>query len=380
MSAGPDTTLLRARTEGGGRVSNVELFFDLVFAFAVTQLSHRLLGRLDAANAGETLLLFLAVWWVWIYTSWVTNWLDPDHRAVRLLLFALMGAGLVLSASIPAAFGERRLAFALAVVAMQLGRALFMTAVLRGVSATNHRNFVRISIWSACSAVFWIAGGVAARAWAAPLFGIALAIEFVAPSLGFAVPRLGRSATTDWDVDGGHLAERCSAFVLIALGESITVTGAEFFEDVWNGVNFAAFAASLLGSIALWWIYFDRAAEIGRARIASAPDPGRLARIAYTYLHALLIAGIVVTAVGDALAIHAPTRTARAVDAAVVAAGPILFLLGMAGFGRVVGGMRTVGMLVACALLGLASIVLAGHRLIALDAASSLILLAVACA
>ena len=110
-------TYLRTRQgHEHGKVTFIELFFDLVFVFAITQLSHSLLADLTFAGAAEIVLLFMAVWWAWIYTSWVTNWLDPERTPVRLLLLALMLAGLVLSTSIPTAFGERGLSFALAYV------------------------------------------------------------------------------------------------------------------------------------------------------------------------------------------------------------------------------------------------------------------------
>ena len=118
-------SLLRRDGAERSRVTMVELFFDLVFVFAITQLSHWLLAHPDAQGALRTGLLLAAVWWVWIYTSWCTNWLDPERAPVRVALFALMLAGLVMSASIPQAFGERGLAFAAAYVAMQLGRTLF---------------------------------------------------------------------------------------------------------------------------------------------------------------------------------------------------------------------------------------------------------------
>jgi low temperature requirement protein LtrA len=138
--------MLRTRSEHtSSRVTTVELFFDLVFVFAVTQLSHRLLAHLDGLGAIQTALLLVAVWWVWIYTSWVTNWLDPDSTPVRFMLFGLMLAGLVLSASIPEAFESRALAFAGAYVVMQVGRSLFMLWALRGHSETNFRNFQRIT-------------------------------------------------------------------------------------------------------------------------------------------------------------------------------------------------------------------------------------------
>src|SRR6201747_942226 len=107
------------------RVTYAELFFDLVFVFAVTQISHTLLARFTLSGGLQTTLLFLAVWWVWVYTSWITNWLDPERTPVRILLFLLMLGGLVLSTSIPKAFESRGLWFALAYAAMQVGRTTF---------------------------------------------------------------------------------------------------------------------------------------------------------------------------------------------------------------------------------------------------------------
>src|SRR5215467_936074 len=96
------------------RVTSAELFFDLVFVFAVTQISHTLLHHFTPLGAVQVTLLFLAVWWVWVYTTWVTNWLNPELTPVRILLFLMMLGGLVLSTSIPTAFEERGLWFATA--------------------------------------------------------------------------------------------------------------------------------------------------------------------------------------------------------------------------------------------------------------------------
>src|ERR1700745_741723 len=138
------------------RVTNAELFFDLVFVFAITQLSHMLLGRFNALGAVQVTLLFLAVWWVWVYTTWVTNWLDPEQTPVRILLFLLMLGGLVLSTSIPTAFEGGGLWFATAHAAMQVGRTAFwLLATPRDRTLARH-NAIRILIWLCCSAVFWI--------------------------------------------------------------------------------------------------------------------------------------------------------------------------------------------------------------------------------
>ena len=326
--------LLRPR--GGhdhARVTFVELFFDLVFVFAVTQLSHGLLAHLSLRGALETGLLMLAVWWVWIFTSWITNWLDPEQRPVRIMLFVLMAAGLVLSASIPQAFGPRGLAFAAAYVFMQVGRSLFMLWALGRHDAGNFRNFQRIIAWLIASGVFWIAGGLAGGDPRLVLWAIAIGIEYLMPTAGMWVPGLGRSLPQDWRIDGPHLAERCAQFVLIGLGESLVVTGATFADMAWDRFALEAFIAAFLGSVAMWAVYFNIGAERASHHIATAREPGRLGR-GYTYLHILIVAGIIVSAVADEIALTRPHGHADLSAVLVIVGGPMLYLLGNALFKR----------------------------------------------
>ncbi len=327
--------LLRTRKgHEHSRVTFVELFFDLVFVFAVTQLSHNLIAHFTARGLAETALLFMAVWWVWIFTSWVTNWLDPDRAPVRLMLFALMLAGLVLSTSIPKAFEDKGLVFAGAYVFMQVGRCLFMLWVLKDVSPGNYRNFLRITSWLALSGVFWIAGGLSHGEWRFAFWLVALAIEYVSPSVYFWTPGLGRSTTADWDVEGAHMAERCGLFIIIALGESILVTGAKFAELPWTAATVGAFLAAFVGSVAMWWVYFNVGAERASRHIAASSDAGRVARLAYTYLHLPLVAGIVLAAVGDELVLAHPTGHTDAKTAAVLIGAPAIYLVGNLMFKR----------------------------------------------
>ncbi|QEL24681.1 hypothetical protein FQV39_20390 [Bosea sp. F3-2] len=346
--------LLRERVEHQhARVSYVELFFDLVFVFAITQISHTLLEHFSGLGLAQAAFLLGAVWWVWIYTSWVTNWLDPEQAPVRLMLFVLMLFGLIMSCSVPGAFGSSGLAFAGAYVAIQLGRSLFTTASLKDASPTNYRNFQRITIWLSVSALFWIAGGLSEGNLRFGLWIIALGIEYAGPALGFHVIGLGRSMTTDWDVEGGHLAERCALFIIIALGESILITGATAAKLPVTGVNLTAFLNSFVSSVAMWWIYFHIGAERGSHVIAHASDPGRIARIAYTYLHVLLVAGIILVAVGDELVIAHALGHTDAKTAIAVVAGPAFYLLGNLLFKRVTGGWYPLSHLVGLGLLAL---------------------------
>jgi low temperature requirement protein LtrA len=151
--------LLRSRDGGEQPVTALELFFDLVFVFAVTQLSHRLLDHLDVGAVLETLLLLLVVWSAWVGTAWITNWFDPVRLPVRLMLVAAMLASLLMSVAIPEAFGGRGLMFALAYVAIQVGRTAFVLIALGGTHPLS-RNFQRVLSWYVASGVLWIIGGL----------------------------------------------------------------------------------------------------------------------------------------------------------------------------------------------------------------------------
>src|SRR5580692_3640779 len=167
------------------RVTNAELFFDLVFVYAVTQLSHMLPGRFTAPGAVQNTLLFLAVWWTWVYTTWITNWLDPEQTPVRILLFLLMLGGVVLSVSIPTAFGARGLWFAIAYAAMQVGRTLFWLLSTPRPRKAARMNAIRILIWLSVSSAFWIAGGLARGDARLGIWIVALSIEYISPMVRF---------------------------------------------------------------------------------------------------------------------------------------------------------------------------------------------------
>ncbi|RXH15437.1 low temperature requirement protein A [Bradyrhizobium guangzhouense] len=310
------------------RVTNAELFFDLVFVFAVTQVSHTLLNHFTPSGALEVTLLFLAVWWVWVYTAWVTNWLNPDLTPVRILIFLMMLGGLVLSTTIPTAFDGRGLWFAIAYAAMQVGRTAFwLFATPRHRTAVRH-NAIRILVWLCGSAVFWILGGLAhgeARLW---FWSAALGIEYVSPAVRFWVPKLGFSSVEAWAVEGGHMAERCAGFIIIALGEAVVVNGATFAELTWSADNILAFVACLVGSIAMWWVYFHKGAEAGSEVISKAAESGRVARLAYTYLHMPIVAGIILTAVSDELVLKHPTGHSDLRTIVSTIGGPLVFLVG----------------------------------------------------
>jgi low temperature requirement protein LtrA len=320
------------------RVTYAELLFDLVFVFAVTQISHTLLAQFTPLGAVQTTLLLLSVWWVWVYTSWVTNWLNPELTPVRILLFLLMLGGLVLSTSIPKAFESRGLWFAAAYAAMQVGKTVFLWASTPPNRTLARMSAVRITAWLSVSAIFWIAGGFAQGHQRLAFWAVALAIEYISPAVRFWIPKYGASSVADWVIEGGHMAERCAGFIIIALGESIVVTGATFADLAWTTETVAGFASAFIGALAMWWIYFHKGAEAGSELISRSSEPGRLARLAYTYLHMPIVAGIILSAVANELVLQHPggDTDLRTVLSAI--GGPLLFLVGTILFKHTIRG------------------------------------------
>jgi low temperature requirement protein LtrA len=196
-------------------------------------------------------------------------------------------------------------------------------------------NFTRITIWALAEAPLWIAGVLSDAASARMMFwGGALAIASMGPFTGFRVPGLGRSETRHWKVEGHHFSERCGLFIIIALGESILVTGGAFGRTEWAASNIAAFASAFVGTIAMWWLYFDIGAERAARQLSQDKDPGRMARLAYTYFHIPIVAGIIITAASDEMAVAHPDGPAQPAAIAALVGGPALYLFGNLIFKR----------------------------------------------
>ena len=313
---------LRPRRVGETQqTTTVELFFDLVYVFAVTQLSHQVLGDLSVAGVARAAFLLLVVWWAWIYTTRMANWFDPASPAVRGVLTAVMLASLLMAAALPEAFGKQGPVFAASYVALQVGR----NAAAAWLLHRRHRLrdlFERLVVWSAAAGVLWLAGATLVGDYRLLLWMPALALELAAPVAGYWLPGRGRTATIDYDIEGGHFVERCQTFILIALGESIVVTGATASAAGLTTTVVLCLSVAFVETAALWWLYFGATAEHARATMSTCDDPGRLARDAYTYLHLPIIAGIIATAVASDLLIVAPHGAPRGVALAMISGGP----------------------------------------------------------
>jgi low temperature requirement protein LtrA len=317
----------RRQPSAESRVTMLELFYDLVFVFAVTQVSHVLLEHLTWEGVVQAALVLLVVWWSWNYTTWFTNEIDPSSVVVRLVLIGLMLASLVQAIAIPGAFGQHGLLFAGAYVAIQLGRQSFLTFAAAERGTLERRRATRILIWFAAAAVPWLAGGLAEGDTRTALWVVALALDYLAPIAYFRVPGLAGLPADAWSVETRHFAERFQLFVILALGESIVLTGATTSSETLDAATVIAFGIAFLITAAFWWLYFDYVARIAERRLELAPDRTKLARDAFTYLHVVLIAGVILSAVGDELVIAHPGDTLPDGELAAVVAGPALYLL-----------------------------------------------------
>jgi low temperature requirement protein LtrA len=323
------THFSRRQGRDGQRATSLELFYDLVFVFAITQISHHLLEHLNWEGAGQSALLLMVVWWSWNYTTWVTNELDPESAVVRLLMIALMLASLMMAVAIPDAFGDDALLFVGCYLAIQLGRHAFLTFAAADRGEPERERAGRILTWFALAGVFWVAGALAEGETRTLLWLIALAIDYGAPLTLYWVPGRPRLHGSAWEVETAHFSERFGLFIIIALGESIVVTGSTASEIGLDNRTAIAFATAFLGTAALWWLYFSVVARIGEERLASETvNRTTLARDAYTYLHVVLVAGVVVSAVGDELVIAHPREAlGSTAEVAAVVGGPALYLL-----------------------------------------------------
>lgn len=347
---------VRRATGRAPGVTTMELFFDLVYVFAIIQLSSLLAHHLSVEGGLQTLVLFGAVWWVWNYTTWATNWIDPDRLPVRVLMVVLMGLGLVMSTAIPEAFTERGMQFAIAVAAMQIIRPLFMVITLRGDPIG--RNYVNLGVRSTAAGALWIVGAFTEGHVRLAIWALALAVDVAGPMANLWVPGLGATPMSTWTLAPEHLVERNRLIFIIALGETVLALGREFTEVDPTAYAFISLAIGFALTVAFWWLYFARHSDAAEERLAHADDPAALARGGYAYAHAILVGGVIVAAVGTELMVAHPHEQAATGTAVAIAGGPAIFLVGLVVFVHFTTGVDGFEWLVAAA--NLAALILIG--------------------
>ena len=312
------------RTDPGDepiRVTTLELFFDLVFAFTLTQLASLLVHRFTPGGALEVLLVFGVLWWMYGGYAWLTNTRAPVRTADRLLLLVGMAGFLVCGLAIPRGFGPGDTETRVALGAGYLVVVLVHSALFYRVN----RNIVRVTPFNVGAALLVIGAAFVPSPASYLLWAAAVAVQWLSPLI---LHPGGR-----FNIRPAHFAERHGALVIVALGESVAAVG---IGAAPAGVTFAVILPAVIGlavSAALWWTYFGDGDDERAEQAMAATDPGRRAGLALAtyYAHIPILLGVVALAAGTALTIGNPAQP-HPRQAIAVAGGAALFLAGSAWF------------------------------------------------
>jgi len=308
----------------GERVTSLELFFDLVFVLAITQCTTLMGHDPTWRGIGQAMLVLGVLWWSWAGYAWLTSVVDPEEGLVRLAMFAAMAAFLVCAIAAPAAFGHLALAFALAYGVVRLAHiALFLLASRDDPRLRS--SVLGLAASTALAIALLIAASGFDGAAQAALWVLAVALDFGGPYF---------FGTEGWRLVPGHFAERHGLIIIIALGESIVAIGVGARTHLDAGV-IAAAALGIALTAALWWSYFDVVAIVSARRLADAPA-GRarnaLARDSYSYIHLVMVAGIILAALGLRRTLGDVSSDLGAIPAFALAGGVGVYLLGLVAF------------------------------------------------
>ncbi|MDG9676659.1 low temperature requirement protein A [Micromonospora sp. DH14] len=328
---------LLLRRENPGKASFLELFFDLAFIFALTRLSRALLDDLSFTGGFQALLMLAALWWVWFVTAWSADWFDPRAPLIVTLLIWVMFGGLLMAAAVPTVFdGGHAMVFALAYVAIHLGRAAILIPALRGHPLQVRS--LRVAVWFAISGVLWVVGAAVAPAREV-LWALALVLEYSLARLRWPFPGLGRSTWPELQVNGRHLSERYQQIFIIALGELILTSGVTYSDSGLDRDSTVAFALAFVTAVALARLYLVPAGARLGARIEAEGPPGSRLTLLAGYLHLVMIAGVLATSVAMQVTIDDP-RASDSGQLAVGVIGPALALTARILLAAAVDGSR----------------------------------------
>ncbi|SCG65472.1 Low temperature requirement protein LtrA [Micromonospora echinaurantiaca] len=309
------------------RAGFVELLFDVVFVFAFTRLSDRMVSDLSWRMGYATFVLTLALWWVWYRLVWATNRYDSTRPAIQIMVIGTTLGSLLMAIAVPEAYGDSGFLFAGVYVAIQTIRPLWI--ILIGTNTEVRLVSVRILFWALISAIPWIAGAFTQSGARLAWWSLAVALDYLAGVLDYPTPRLGRARFRADPIQEDHLTERYRQLLIIALGETILISGIQISPHGLERDRVAALLVSFAITVLLWQIYFYRAGELLAIAIASAPSPAYVGRLA-SYAHLAMITGVGLTAVGDELIISHPLGHTERPWVLVILGGPAVFLIGRA--------------------------------------------------
>jgi low temperature requirement protein LtrA len=333
-------------TEHEQRVTPLELFFDLVFVFAITQVTSLMSADPTWSGLGRGLLVLAALWWAWAAYAWLTNTLEPEEVSVRLAMLGAMAAMLLVALAVPEAFGADGVLFGLAYFAVRV-----IHVALYAIAGRGDPDLLGAVLRFAPSATLGpaliVGAGFLDGAAQAGLWIGALAIDYLGVLIG---------RGQGWRVSPAHFAERHGLIVIIALGESIVAVG---IGAAGIALGTGVVAAAVLGIAviaALWWAYFDVFAVMAQRQLSERSGVARatLARDYYSYLHLPLIAGIVLFALGAKKTLEDVGEPLATVPAVALYGGLALYFLTHVAFrfrlARSLGRGRPVAAIVLLAL------------------------------
>ena len=304
--------------ERAERVTPLELFFDLVFVFAITQVTSMLSADPTWAGVGRALLVLGALWWAWTGYAWLTNAVNVDEEAVRLAILGAMGAMLIVALAVPNAFGNDGVLFGVAYFSVRLLHIVLFVLAARG-DRDMLGSVLRLAIGSTIGPGLIIVAGFTDGAAQAALWTIALALDYLG----------GAFSSGGWRVSPGHFAERHGLIIIIALGESIVAIGVGARGAPLDTGEIAAALLGVAVVTALWWTYFDVVALVAERKLSelSGVAQASLARDTYSYLHLPMVAGIVLFALAVKQTLAHFGDDLQTVTATALCAGPALYLL-----------------------------------------------------
>jgi low temperature requirement protein LtrA len=326
VEGSPEThhSRLSAARREGERVTPLELFFDLVFVLAITQCTALMSHDQTWSGLAQGLLILGVLWWAWVGYSWLTSVIDPEAGVVRLVIFAAMAAMLIVSLSVQEAFGNLGLTFALGIGFYRAAH-IFLFWLAGADDRDLRRSVIGLAASTAVAVGILVLASLFDGLAQGALWALALFLDMAGPYF---------FGAEGWKLVPGHFAERHGLIVIIALGESIVAIGIGASGALDLGIGTAAVLGIFLAA-ALWWTYFDVVALISARRLGEA-EVGRvqneLARDSYSYIHLLMVAGIVLMALGMKVTIGHYDEHLHDVPALALLGGLALYLLGLVAF------------------------------------------------
>jgi low temperature requirement protein LtrA len=331
-------------------VSPLELFFDLVFVFALTQLSHHLLDHLSWRGAAETLVLLIAVFGIWSGTSFEATLLTIRRSQAQWMLLAVLLVGLFMNAAIQGAFETGGWAFVIPLLAIQAGRSILMIVVAPTRMLREH--YTRLLCWILATAPLWIAGATSDAEPRLLWWAGAAVIDLIGTWLAHPLPgRMLRSEHVEFDAN--HMLERCRLFLIIALGESVLSSGTALADASRTLLTVVTGTCALVTIVALWGLHFAASGRLMDRYFETTADPILAARRTVNGL-LVSVAGLVSVAVGNELVIAHPQSQASVALSLVLFGGPLLYLLSQTVYLWAVLGIRSLPRLAALAALAVA--------------------------